>query len=100
MLRITRDKAELGDAPFVTFKVYCSPKDNMTIYGHHQFAHQGAENKVKFYYSPFGIPVAHAFGETRRFAESKGISTIWIDDPNQLFELEQAVPRAHGRAPS
>jgi hypothetical protein len=30
-----------------------------------------------------------AFEETRRYARSKGIPAIWIDDPDRLLELEQ-----------
>jgi hypothetical protein len=42
--------------------------------------------KVRFNPTPYGVPVALAFERTRRFAESKGIPTIWINDPNCLFE--------------
>jgi hypothetical protein len=86
MLRITRDKAELGDAPFITFTVHRSPKDK-TVCGYHEFDYEGAAAKeVRFNPTPYGVPVALAFERTRRFAESKGIPTIWIDDPNCLFE--------------
>jgi hypothetical protein len=89
MLRITRDKAKLGDTPFITFTVYRTPKDSTTVCGYHEFAYQVAEDKVRFLQTPLGIPVAQAFEETRRFAEAKGISAIWINDPNRLFKLKQ-----------
>jgi hypothetical protein len=75
MLTITRDKAELGSAPFITFTVYRTHKDTMTVCGYHQFDHQVSEKEVMFRQTPFGIPVAQAFEETRRYAESKGSST-------------------------
>ena len=86
MLRITRDKAELGDAPFITFTVQCSPRDK-TVCGTHEFDYEvAAAKEVRFNPTPYDVPVALAFERTRRFAESKGIPTIWIDDPNCLFE--------------
>jgi hypothetical protein len=30
--------------------------------------------------------VEQAFNEARRFADSWGISAIWIDDPDRLFD--------------
>jgi hypothetical protein len=66
MLTITRDKAELGSAPFITFTVYRTHKDTMTVCGYHQFDHQVSEKEVMFRQTPFGIPVAQAFEETRR----------------------------------
>ena len=89
MLRVTRDKAKLGDTPFVTFRVYRSPKDNTTVCGYHEFAYLVAGDRVRFHHTPFGIPVAEAFEETCRFAVWKGVSVIWIDDPDHLFEPEQ-----------
>jgi len=88
MLTITRDKAELGSAPFITFTVYRTHKDTMTVCGYHQFGHQVSEKEVMFRQTPFGIPVVQAFEEARRYAESKGISAIWIDDSDRLFEFE------------
>jgi hypothetical protein len=31
--------------------------------------------------------VAQAFGIARRYAEAMGISAIWIDDPDRLFDM-------------
>jgi hypothetical protein len=87
MLRITRDKAKLGNTPFITFNVYRSPNNKKTVFGYHQFKSQAAEDKIKFHQTPLGIPVAQAFEETRRFAVSACISAIWIDDPDRLFEM-------------
>ena len=89
MLRITRDKTELGDAPFITFNVYRSPKGNRTICGYHEFTYQASGRKAILHWTPLGIRVAQAFEDTRRYAESKGISAIWVNDPNRLFEMER-----------
>jgi hypothetical protein len=89
MLRITRDKAEFGSTPFITFKVYRSPKDKRTVYGYHEFRYASG-NKVKGDQTPLGIPVAQAFETTCRVAESSGIAAIWVDDPQRLFDLEQS----------
>jgi hypothetical protein len=35
--------------------------------------------------------VAQAFGIARRYAEAMGISAIWIDDPDRLFDVEPWV---------
>ena len=86
MLTIKRDKAELGGVPFITFTVYRTPRDNKTICGYHEFSDQASENSFRFHKTPLGIPVVQAFEETCRFAESEGISAIWVDDPSRLFE--------------
>jgi hypothetical protein len=87
MLTITRDKAELGDALFITFTVYRTAKDNTTVCGRHEFAYQSAERRLCFARSFPAIPVEQAFDSARRYAESKGVSAIWIHDPNGLFEF-------------
>jgi hypothetical protein len=84
---ITRDKAEFGDTPFVTFKVYRSPKDKKTVIGFHEFSYQASENSFRFANPPLGVPVAQAFDIARRYAEERGVSAIWIDDPDQLFGM-------------
>ena len=83
---ITRDQARMGGALYVTFKVYRSPQDKKTVFGYHQFSHQVSEDSFNFRHSDFGVPMAQAFNEAWRYAESKGISAIWIDDPNRLFD--------------
>ena len=88
-MHITRDKAELGDVPFITFTVYRTPKDNKTICGYHEFSYRASEDSVKFAKPSFGVPVAQAFEEARRYAEANGIPAIWIDDPDRLFEPGQ-----------
>jgi hypothetical protein len=88
MLKITRDKADFGDAPFITFTVYRTPKDNKTVCGYHDFRY-ASENKTRGDHTQFGIPVAQAFETTCRFAEASGIAAIWVDDPSRLFDLEQ-----------
>jgi hypothetical protein len=85
---ITRDQAKLGGAPFVTFKVYRSPKDGKTVLGYHEFSYQVSEDSFKFRHSDFGIPVAQAFDVVRDFAAERGISAIWINDPDRLFETQ------------
>jgi hypothetical protein len=83
---ITRNQVKLGGAPFVTFKVYRSRQDKKTIFGYHEFGHQASERAFKIHTTPFGILVEQAFNEARRFADSWGISAIWIDDPDRLFD--------------
>jgi hypothetical protein len=84
---ITRDQARLGDAPFVTFKVYRSPQDKKTVFGYHEFSYRASEDSVKFAKPSFGVPVAQAFDRARRYAEERGISAIWIDDPDGLLGM-------------
>ena len=83
---VTRDQAKLGSAPFVIFKVYRSPQDKKTVFGYHEFSYQASERAFKIHTTPFGILVEQAFNEARRFADSWGISAIWIDDPDRLFD--------------
>ena len=88
---ITRDQARMGGAPYVTFKVYRSPQDKKTVFGYHQFSHQVSEDSFNFRHSDFGVPMAQALTEAWRYAESKGISAIWIDDPNRLFDTTMST---------
>jgi len=83
---ITRNQVKLDGAPFVTFKVYRSRQDKKTIFGYHELGHQASERAFKIHTTPFGILVEQAFNEARRFADSWGISAIWIDDPDRLFD--------------
>jgi hypothetical protein len=89
MLRITRDKTAFGNAPFITFTVYRSPKNKTTVYGYHEFRYASG-NKVRDDLTPLGIPVGQAFETTCRAAEASGIAAIWVDDPDWLFDLEQS----------
>jgi hypothetical protein len=86
-----RDQAGFGDTSFVTFRVYLSPQDKKTVFGYHQFSHQVSEDSFNFRHSDFGVPMAQAFNEAWRYAESKGISAIWIDDPNRLFDTTMST---------
>jgi hypothetical protein len=88
---ITRDKAELIDVSFVTFMVRRSAKDKKAICSHYEFAYQSLDKRFKFHVSLYGFAAAQAFEETCRFAKSMGIWTIWIDDPNQLFEMTRSL---------
>jgi hypothetical protein len=88
MLKITRDKAEFGNAPFITFTVYRTLKDKPTVFGYYEFRYASGD-KVRGRQSALGIPVAQAFETTCRLAESSGIAAIWVDDPHRLFDLEQ-----------
>ena len=47
MLRITRDKAELGDVPFITFTVQRSPRDK-TVCGTHEFDQHSLQKSFDF----------------------------------------------------
>ncbi len=84
---ITRDQARMGGAPYVTFKVYRSPQDKKTVFGYHQFSYQASEDSFNFCSYALGVPVEQAFDKARRFAEERGISAIWIDDPDRLLEM-------------
>jgi hypothetical protein len=84
---ITRDQAKLGGAPFVTFKVYRSPQDKKTVFGYHEFNYRASENSVTSSRPNFGVPVEQAFESARRYAEERGISAIWINDPDRLFGI-------------
>ena len=83
MVRITRDKAELGASPFVTFKVYSSTKATICS------EYRKAGREVSLGSTPLYLPIAQAFEEARRYAEANGIPAIWIDDPDRLFEPGQ-----------
>ena len=88
---ITRNKSELDDVSFVTFMVHRPAKDEKTICNHYEFAYQSLDKRFKFHVTFYGLAAAQAFEETRRFAKSMGIWTIWIDDPNNLFEVAQSL---------
>jgi hypothetical protein len=89
MLRITRDKTELGDVPFVTFTVRHSPRDK-TVCGTHEFDQHSLQKSFRFHAALHGLPVVQAFEETQRFAKSMGIWTIWINDSDRLLEMAQS----------
>jgi hypothetical protein len=85
MLEITRDMADLGDVPFITFIVYHPNGDKTTVCGFHLSKPQQAGRDVGSCCTPSRLPVAQAFEEACCFAESQGIPVIWIYDPNCLF---------------
>jgi hypothetical protein len=91
MLTITRDQAELGDVPFITFTVwmYRPNEPDATVCGFHTFPMQEAGREISQGQTPLHLPVAQAFEKAHSYAKSKGISAIWISDPNCLFDLEQ-----------
>src|SRR3954467_12536034 len=86
---ITRDKAKLGGAPFITFTVYRPSGDKTTVCGFNIFNHQEAGKEVLRGSTPLDLPVMQAFKETCRFAEERGISAIWISDQYSLLKREQ-----------
>jgi hypothetical protein len=74
--------------------VYRSNKDNTTVCG--CYLAPEAEpvgsfaGRVAIKHNCLDLPVAQAFEETLRYAESKGVSAIWINDPDHLFDPEQS----------
>jgi len=95
MIRVSRDKDELWDVPFIAFNVwmYRPIEDEATVCGY-QVSHEREAGIDCFSQrSPIWIPVAQAFEQTLRYAEEKGVSAIWINDPDQRFDVEPWVQK-------
>jgi hypothetical protein len=89
MIRVTRDQAELGDVPFIEFTVLVDrhnaiSEDQETVCGAYSFRDHvlgyGASKNLS-------LRVEEAFREAWCFAVEKGISAIWIDDPDQRLDV-------------
>jgi len=89
MLKVTRDEAELRGVPYITFMVYCPKDDKKTVYGFHVIHRHAEGREVMQGRTPLNLPVVQAFENACRFAQQQGISAIWVDDRDQLFEWEQ-----------
>ena len=90
MPKITRNKDELGDVPFIGFNVwmYRPIEAEATVCGY-QVSHEREAGIDCFSQrSPIWIPVAQAFENACHDAKTRGISTIWINDPDRLFPNE------------
>ena len=90
MIRVTRDKDELGDVPFIGFYVWMPRpiEDEATVCGY-QVSHERKAGIDCFRQrTPIWIPVAQAFENACRDAKAQGISAIWIKDPYRLFDVE------------
>ena len=90
MPKITRNKDELGDVPFIAFNVwtYSSNEDEASVCGY-QVLHEREAGINSFRQrTSIWIPVAQAFENARHDAKTKGISAIWINDPDRLFPDE------------
>ena len=90
MPKITRNKDELGDVPFIAFNVwtYSSNEDEASVCGY-QVAHKREAGINCFRQrTSIWIPVAQAFENACHDAKTRGISTIWINDPDRLFPNE------------
>jgi hypothetical protein len=93
MIRVTRDKDELGDVPFIGFNVwmYRPIEDEATVCGYQMSHEREAGIDCFSQRSPLWIPVAQAFENVCHDAKAQGISAIWINDPYRLFDVEPWV---------
>src|SRR4051812_33501576 len=93
MIRVTRDKAELGDAPFIEFMVFVDrhnapSEDQAIICGIYRFHDHDLGNGTS---KDLSLRAEAALFEAWCFALKKGISAILIDDPKQEFDFEPWV---------
>ena len=93
MIRVTRDKDELGDVPFIGFYVWMPRpiEDEATVCGYQMSHEREAGIDCFSQRSPLWIPAAQAFENACHDAKAQGISAIWINDPNRLFDVEPWV---------
>jgi hypothetical protein len=96
MIRVTRDRAKLGDTPFIEFMVFedrlrFSNADEAPLCGTYAFRDHVLGRGSSQSRFPGGFPVKQAFIEACRDAQSKGFSAILIDDPDQRFDVEPWV---------
>jgi hypothetical protein len=86
MIRVTRDRVKLRDVPFIEFRMWeerpIFPNEKASVCGGHWDPVLRSWNSQK---RP--IPAKQAFELTRQFALDKGISDIWIDDPDQKLDV-------------
>jgi hypothetical protein len=93
MIRVARDKDELGDVPFIAFNVWTyRTNGGEAIVCGYQVSHEREAGIDCFKQSSLiWIPVAQAFENACHEAKTKGISAIWINDPYRLFDVEPWV---------
>jgi hypothetical protein len=87
MIKVTRDKAELGGDRYVWVLVErrnASSEAQATVRGACAFPdpEQGCVA------SNLWLPVEEAFRQACDIAKKKGFSAIWIDDPDLRFDFE------------
>jgi hypothetical protein len=85
MIRVTRDRAELKNVPFIRFWVWLEPPNSSNEKASVCGVYSGGSSQHP------SLPVAWAFEKAWGFAVEKGISAILIDDPRRLFEFEPWV---------
>jgi hypothetical protein len=96
MIRVTRDRAKLGDTPFISFMVY-EDRPNFpnaaeaTLCGTYSFRDPVLGCGSSQFRFPGGFPVKHAFVEACCVAVDKGFSAILIIDHKQQFDVEPWV---------
>ena len=85
-LNDTGENPDADEDDVVRFQVYLSPRDKKTVLGYSAHEHQSAPNEATFASSRFGVPVEEAFAKAKLYADQKGVSYLWIDDPDGLFQ--------------
>ena len=86
-LTFTVNRDELGDEPSIIFTL--SRFDDGKIFCALGYPNEQIEGGKAWLSRPLSLPVERAFENACRFAESQGISAIWVDDPDRLFDWEQ-----------
>jgi hypothetical protein len=87
MIRVTRDKAKLRDDDFVWVIVErrnASSEAQATVRGACAF-HDPEQGYVA---SNLWLPIEEAFRQACDVAKKKGLSAIWIDDPDLRFDFK------------
>ena len=87
MAQVIDTKDAAGDGACIEFRVSLSPSDRTTVFGEMFFAESdgGQHSPIAMTVGNLGVPVERAFLDTVRYADSRGIPFIWIDDPRGLF---------------
>jgi hypothetical protein len=88
MVQVIDNKDAAGESACIEFRVSLSPTDRTTVFGGMFFAESydgGRRSPRILTEGKPGVPVEQAFLDTVRYADSRGISFMWIDDPRGLF---------------
>jgi hypothetical protein len=88
MVQVIDSKDTAGESACIEFRVSLSPTDRTTVFGEMLFAESydgGRHSPRVFTEGKLGVPVEQAFLDAVRYADSRGIPFIWIDDPRGLF---------------
>ena len=77
---------------FLQFSVYRSTQDGQ-ICGYQIYNRGGGEHENTFITTPFGVPIAKAWRPACEFVHDNDIQVVWLNDPENLFDLpEDIVP--------